>query len=185
MAWYKTFQTIQSPVLEFRNENRGAHNDQSDMTLFAYLPSGKYVGRLEYSVYQDEPHIQYIEVQKPLRRKGYGKAMMLELQRQFPDVEIDTGMSTEDGTAMLEKMKTKFLPNDVYIKLNDEKTKLSKRLEELQVQFDARDSMSPAEVEATRPQFNKMCEEWSRLDQRVWEIDEALARMKPGKTLFV
>lgn len=57
-------------------------------------------GRLDYTVYDGIPQISMIEVPEGMRRMGIGGELVRELQRRFPDTEIQWGMTTEDGAAL-------------------------------------------------------------------------------------
>ena len=43
---------------------------------------GKNIGYLDFSVYEDTPYIQMINVKEPYRRKGYATQMIKHLQKE-------------------------------------------------------------------------------------------------------
>ncbi len=68
----------------------------------SYTQDGKVVGTVEYGEYAGEPNIKMIEVAPEYRRQGIGKKLLQELQRKYPETEINFGMSTPDGTKLLD-----------------------------------------------------------------------------------
>lgn len=84
----------------------------------------KTVGYIEYSVYEDEPNIKYIEVNEESRRKGYGKKMIEKLQSMYPDSEINFGMLTDDGSKLYKSL-------DKEITINSDFDKKVKHLEKI------------------------------------------------------
>jgi hypothetical protein len=93
----------------FKNEMRGHHHGQSDMTLRAQIDN-ELVGLLHYVEYEGEPSISMIEVSPKFRRKGVARSLVYELQRMYPDREIDWGMTTDDGSMLYSSLKFKEVP---------------------------------------------------------------------------
>ena len=62
--------------LTFSDESVGYQNGQHDMVLVAYL-DGEMVGRLDYSIYDDIPHIKMLEVKKEFRRMGVNNSYQI------------------------------------------------------------------------------------------------------------
>lgn len=87
----------------FTTELTAAQDGQTNHTLTAVLPDGK-SGTLEYAVYQGRPSISMISVPESSRRHGIGTSLVQELQRQFPDTEIEWGMMTADGAALRDSL---------------------------------------------------------------------------------
>ena len=79
--------------------HRGTHHGQSDFTLTLHKGEAC-VGHLDYSVYGGVPAIQYLAVEHPHRRKGYGTRLVCALQADFPRQEIEWGSLTADGAAL-------------------------------------------------------------------------------------
>ena len=85
---------------------------------------GKNIGYLDFSVYEDTPYIQMINVKEPYRRKGYATQMIKHLQKEYPNSEIDFGMTTDDGTKLVNS-----LPFDTKVNIEyDKKVKQAKKL---------------------------------------------------------
>ena len=68
-----------------------------------YIEDGKIAGKLNYGEYNGEPNVKMIEVKPEYQRKGIGTKLLQELQKKYAGIEIDFGMSTPDGTKLLEK----------------------------------------------------------------------------------
>lgn len=91
-------------AIKFVDSSVGMQSGQMDMRLEARI-NGKRVGYLDYSVYNDEVSIKFIEGSK--QHKGVGKQLILKLQSLFPKTELNLGMSTTKGSAMLKQVKSK------------------------------------------------------------------------------
>lgn len=91
---------------------------------------GKDIGYLDFSVYEDTPYIQMINVKEPYRRKGYATKMIKQLQKQYPNSEIDFGMTTDDGTKLVNSLSFDTKVNIEYDKKVKQAKKLKKWLDE-------------------------------------------------------
>ncbi len=185
MLWYKESQAKDGSEIVFRDECRGAHHGQADMTLIAYSPPGTPVGYIEYSIYDDEVSIQYLHVAENKRRMGFGRALLIELQKKYPENGIELGIASKEGSALLGTMKRNWIPNKEYEKLKIEDASLRERIKVLEDKRDAWLASSAEEREVTRSQVLADGEEWNRIHDRFWEIEKELLDMKPGKNLFV
>lgn len=104
----RTYNQLKEEI-EITNNMLSHHSGQSDMLLSAIV-DGKVVGKLEYSDYKGEPAISFIEVPEAERRKGIATELLKELQSSYPNVDIDWGYTTEDGSALKEAI-TYEIPN--------------------------------------------------------------------------
>lgn len=118
--------------INFKNEMRGFHHGQSDMTLSAYI--GKdLAGIIDYTEYEKEPSISMIEVAPQFRRKGIARKLIYELQRLYPEKEIEWGMTTDDGGMLYNSLNFKEIPVfdvDRYNKLKSKFDQLTKTMEQ-------------------------------------------------------
>lgn len=72
-------------------ECTGSHHGQIDMIMNAYkgeIP----VGYMQYSIFEDAPHINNIEVMPSQRRRGIATRLLQNLQGQYPTFEIVWGI---------------------------------------------------------------------------------------------
>lgn len=174
----------EAPVLEavgltFRSECRGAHNGQSDMTLFAEQ-HGRTVGRIEYCLFNGEIHVQFITTAKHMRRKGVARSMAKQLQSEYPGVEIDWGMSTTSGTAFLDALKREFLENPDYSHLHAAYQQAKTEREVLQAEFDA---WIAADKGKLPPEMLLKGERMNELETLIWDLEDQLRDLKPGRWL--
>jgi ribosomal protein S18 acetylase RimI-like enzyme len=94
--------------LTFANIHEDSAHGEHYYTLAAYegLPDhenhSNIRGYIQYSDFQGEIYIKYIFVGKQYRRMGVATALMDELQKLYPDVEIDRGWATEEGNLFFE-----------------------------------------------------------------------------------
>lgn len=109
--------------IEIRDEVIDVYGEEfyKEMTL---IVDDKIVGCIQYTVYDDKPYIQMIKVAEDERRKGYGTKLIKALQKEYPNSEIDFGMTTDDGTKLVNS-----LPFDVNVNIEyDKKVKQAKKL---------------------------------------------------------
>jgi ribosomal protein S18 acetylase RimI-like enzyme len=95
---------------------------------------GEVVGTIEYSEYNGKPHIQMINVNQDYRRKGIAKKMLQDLQSRYPEIEINWGYTTEDGTKLYESVTEKVENPNFDSKLFNKAEKLKKQIKELEEQ---------------------------------------------------
>jgi hypothetical protein len=124
----------------FQNSSLDHHHGQTDMLLLA-MHGGVEVGRIEYSVYKGEPHIQHITVFE--HRQKIATKMLQHLQSLFPGIEIDWGGTTEEGTALKKSINFHKIPNKFVRRDKMRLAILKKRLKKIQYLFD---TASPEEI---------------------------------------
>ena len=119
--------------IEFYDELTGSRSGQKDMRLSAIIGNQK-VGFIDYTIYGNEVSIKFIEVNKNFRRQGVGKDLILKLQSLFPKTEIELGMLTGEGAALVNAVKSKLYVDKGRIKkiekLKKEYNKLKKKEEQ-------------------------------------------------------
>ena len=166
-------------ALTFKTDHRGAHSGQSDLTLRAY-DDGEEVGHIDYSVYQGEPAVQMISVPNK-RRRGYGTALVHQLQSEFPDTEISMGGLTDDGSALLAS-----IPHDVIH--NPEYEEKAAKLEQVKALLAHYQEISDTFDANPTPQGRRgllaVTDHWNDLHQEEWELEQALYDLQPSKRLF-
>ena len=106
------------PLIRIIDECTGAHSGQVDMVMSA-VEDEEVVGGLTYSIFEDVPHVSFIEVPEEHRRRGIGTMMLRHLQEQYPETEIQFGYTTDMGAAFLEAA-TYTVENDRYASLQSE-----------------------------------------------------------------
>ena len=163
--------------LRFVSECVGSYSGQLDMVLRAMV-GDEQVGYLKYCIYQDQPSVQYLFVDPKFRRQGYGRKLLLQLQSEFPDVEIKTGMATDEGSKLLEHTPSQFFPNTEYEELTATRKALQEQMQAIQLKFDAFYDGTGSSVSQQEASL------WQENDQKIWEIDQKLERLAPGKRLF-
>jgi hypothetical protein len=107
------------------------YDGQSNMRLLANV-GGKNVAGIDYTVYQGKPKISMIEVADDQRRKGYATSLLKQLQRQFPNTEIDFGMLTGDGDSLYKSLKFNDIPRQDIIDKQNQIKELELRLNEFE-----------------------------------------------------
>lgn len=89
---------MQAPAITIYEAVRGCHHGQMDCIL-AVMQGGQQLAYLDYSVFEDIPHIQMIETLSEQRR-GYASRLVRELQAKFPDQQIEWGYMTPEGICL-------------------------------------------------------------------------------------
>lgn len=98
-------------MIEIENRHLDYYCGQHDMALIATV-DGVHSGTLRYVVYEGEPSVSMIKVRKSMRKQGIGTALVVALQREYPDVAIKFGYLTEDGAALLKSIDWNVVVNE-------------------------------------------------------------------------
>lgn len=174
--------------IKISTESTDAYYGQVDMVKKATI-NGNLVGYLSYSVYEDKPHIQIIEVSPEYRRQGIATKLLKSLQKDFPGVSIDTGWRTPDGVSLFNKV-SKEVQNPEYTKLNLEKEKVQSRLKEIDKEWesfwDTFDNLqSEDERDKMRVYADKLQAEQDSLEYRIRDIEGKLDDLEPSFTYII
>jgi len=62
--------------------------------------SGRVVGAVDYSVYQDQANIKYIQVVPEFQRRNIGKRLIARLQVAYPKRPVYWGSTTDAGSRL-------------------------------------------------------------------------------------
>lgn len=101
-----------APSVEYWTDVHGYHHGQTDATIYA-TPVGQLrstenaVGRLPYSIYQGNAHVNHIWTHPDHLRKGIASGMFDHLLKDHKYHEIKWGMTTPDGTQLKKAMDAK------------------------------------------------------------------------------
>lgn len=139
----------------------------------------KLAGYVEYSVYNDVPAIQYIHTEDDFKRQGVATKLMQDLQRQYPDKEIEFGMTTPDGTKFLDSITYEVKNEKVAAQkkelqsLKDEMTRNEAELNRLYDKMD-NDMLSEAE----NKKLDKLGERWDELNDGIRNLEDDLWNKK-------
>lgn len=155
--------------IEILDESVDAHDGQIDMRLQAVVDDLT-VGMISYSIYQDVPNLNMIEVLENYRRQGIGTKMICYLQEQFPDTEIEWGMMTEDGAAFHDVV-TYSVENEDYMSRLERISEINLILEQNEKDWNAGVIFS---VERD--------EEWNDLQDEKDDLEKELSELKPQRT---
>lgn len=92
-------QPIRNKNLRFTVESTGTIGGQSDYEIGAW--DGENVkGMIQYSVYQNEVMIRFVQVLPNEQKKGIGQDLVKRLQQEYPDKVIEWGSLTEQGAKL-------------------------------------------------------------------------------------
>ena len=151
-------------------------------TYFAmsYTQDGKTVATLEYGEYDGKPNVKMIKVDPEYRRKGIATKLLQELQKKYPDTEIDFGMSTPDGTKLLDSITYDVTDEAVVAdrqKLKDLQTELNELQEKLDILYDTENL-----TEAQETEMHKLGDRWEEVYDAIRELEPTLRGKKATKT---
>lgn len=155
--------------LQFQNDNDDYSHGQSDNSLKAFL-GNKLVGIINYSEYENEPSVKMLEVKPEFRRQGIGTKLLQQLQKLYPNTEIDLGYASKEGDALLKTIKRKFIPNKKYTQLI---AKLEKYKEDKNRIMKKSESGDYSE--------NHLLND---LHDSIYDLEDQLHNLKPGKWII-
>ena len=115
---------------------------------------------------------------------GVAGAMVRELQREFPDQEIEWGMLTDDGAKFYESLSKQYIENPEFLDLKARLDGVLERLahhKRLGEEFDA--LCSPTEQQ--RREFLEAVNDWNDLHDERFELTQALYDVRPGRVMIL
>lgn len=150
----------------------GAYGDQVNMRS-EYTEGDASLGYVDWTIYNNEPSISYIEVNKDWRRRGIARKLLQDIQKQYPDTPINFGYTTEDGTHLLEGITYDVVDEEVKAKRNElkQKKKELSEIEDIWSDDDKVEAMSEAEKDS-------LDERTYTLEREIRDIEEAVSGKK-------
>lgn len=171
-----------APAGTFNDEVTAAYSGQTNHTLTVKDADGTPQGTLEYSDYQGVPAISMIDVPEGSRRQGYATQLVQELQRQYPDTEIEWGMQTGEGAALRQSLPQR-----------QEATEHAPAFERLAAARQERDERKAA-LDALHAKSNmsdddraeaaRLAKPLNGLHDEIHDLEYALLNKRPSKTLM-
>ena len=168
---------LEESEMSFKDSVRGSHSGQMDMTLDCYVGKNP-VGHIDYSVYNNEPHVQMIFTN--IKRKGYGKALLQQLQRMFPDTEIDLGYLTGQGKALIDSLDFEIIENPRVMDLENRLSEINAKLQDYSKKAEQLKKYSSEE----REEILASLSDWNDLTDEKDDIENELRDLKPVKRLI-
>mgnify|MGYP000650276504 CR=1 FL=1 len=170
------------PAIEITESTDAGPGGQINGTLRASV-GGTDGGRLDYTVYDGIPQISMIEVPDAMRRQGIGSDLVRELQRRYPDTEVQWGMMTDAGAALRRALPS--VTEDIAsVKAQQQELAgaIAQRDELLKVadEFQAIDRPTPAQREA----FAARVEPLNDLHDQIMRLQSELDGVRDSKTII-
>lgn len=147
-----------------KDMNLDVTGDQYDNSLRYYLDDGTLVGYLDYSEWKDYVTIKMIEVSQDYRGKGIGKKLVYDLQKRYPDTEIEWGSLTSDGAKLKNSLEYDYIPNEEYEKYSEELSKIKREMRRIEV--------------------SGVWDGWNELNDEKWRVEAELEDLTPGKKII-
>lgn len=180
----KLAEYIKGQPLKFKEELTGQKAGENFLVLYAY-DHDDVVGTVEYSTYREDLAIKMIRTrQESDKRKGIATEMAKELQRRYPNHEVIWGTTTGEGHQFLKALPRTFLRNEKYDDLEARLKALQAQQTKLQTIYDNWSSLHDTNKEKAdqlRPAVLKLNDTFNSVSDKIWEIEQELHTMKPGK----
>ena len=187
----RTSRKINSPLLmkigalTFKHEHRDYRYGQNYFVLFAF--NGKFcVGEIRYSVYEDGPYIDNIDVgnhvltnletkklmSERLRKatdptEYVGHEMLKYLQKLYPDKDLGVRHADAAKGLDFDEVETEYAP------LMDEKEALTKEQQNINQALEENSKRNVA-YQDWEDHYKKLMDRWNWIDDRLYEIEQAL-----------
>lgn len=158
--------------IETTDEVVDSYSGQTNSIKKAFV-DGKEVGTLEYVDYNGKPSISMINVDSEYRRQGVAEQMLSELQKEYPNKEIEWGTMTESG-AKLRDSVTKNIQNATVAAKKAELIKTKEQIKEFE---------SLSDDEAAKLS-EKEGDEWNSLYDKEIKLENELRNRKEFKKVI-
>lgn len=179
--WINLFEDFQ---LVSKVEARGFHNGQEDLTL-KFFVGRDVIGWIDYVLFDGEVSVQMIHVEPQYRRKGFGTEMLRNLQHRYPDTELDLGILTDDGAALIGSMKSREEPNGNISALLAERSALETKIASYHAAHDElMTHVGEPGFDALRDKFIEDVADWNDCHDRIAEIDAEIGNQRETKRIF-
>ena len=139
------------------------------------------IGYIQYGYYKGTVNIQMIKVSDAYRRQGIATKMMQYLQKQYPDTEINPGMTTPDGTEFFKNIFVE-VPSADKQKLFNRKTrweksyyKMAEELKGVEKELDDFYNTPDEDIsDEYREHIQAVADRWQELYDKMRDIDHKL-----------
>ncbi len=155
--------------LKILDEVIDSHHGQLDMVMTAYMGETP-VGTMQYSLYENIPHIAMIEVLPEHRRQGIAARLLRNLQAQYPETELEWGLLTDDGKALYDAI-TYSVENEEYTRRRSDYDDITLKYEEYEQRLNDGGILSPSEAD-----------DMNDLSDIQYRLENELAELRPTKT---
>ena len=160
-----------------------SHSGQNDFELQAYdRVSDAIVGTLEFTEYNGDVHINMIHVDENHRGHGVGKFMVTELQKEYPETELQWGLTTEDGQRLRQSLETVTVPSEYAEKFKrlQELITVRDKIENIFNDFDKMENPS----DKIKQQMFDLGNRMNDIHDEIYDLENELFDKKPTKTLI-
>lgn len=164
---------VKPPKTNITESTNGQSDGETYFTM-SYEQDGKVVGTVQYGEFEGKPNVKMIEVDPEYRRQGIGTKLLQELQKKYPDVEIDFGMATEDGSKLIESA--------TYSVENTEVTQKTARIEEIKQKLSEYDKGTEEFIENDIDVPEDYAADYNDLYDEMQVLEEEVRGKNPTKT---
>ena len=167
----------------FTTESVDGPRGQFNRKLRAHV-DGVVVGHIDYSEYEDVTQVTFIDVSENFRRNGYGTALVLKLQSDYPGIEIKWGLLTEDGAKFYESIPKFFIENEEYKAKSEELKSVMSKLSKYSALSDAFFRIQTP-TDEQREKFQALTSNWNDLHDLKDELNSYIFRNSSGTTILL
>ena len=97
MNWYTIAQSNEN--IKLSNGLLGSHSGQLDMRILAMdITTNIYVGGLDYTIFQDELTVKWVEVLPEYRHRGIATMMYDHMEKENPEATYKPSLTTPEGS---------------------------------------------------------------------------------------
>jgi GNAT superfamily N-acetyltransferase len=167
--------------IKFTDEVVSSYSGQDNHILTATVNDAP-VAYIEFSDYHDEPHVKYIYTHPDYARQGYATALLKELQRMYPNEEIDLGMTTDEGGKLVQSLN-----------FNEQSTEYTDKFKQLEQKKQERDKLQAdaekfydkdSHTEQEKQEFLAYIEPLNTLNDEIWDLEQEIYGKKPIKRII-
>lgn len=164
--------------LTFENRLMDFYLGQHCFKLIAKDLNDKELGEIAYILYKKEVHVQMISAH--LKRQGVGSALVLELQKLYPEISIEFGYVTDEGIALLDSLEWRTVENEDVLNAISERDNLQSTLKEYEKLVESAPNFTTKQKQA----ILNAVDDWNDIQDRVDELEKFLA-VTPASSRFV
>lgn len=168
-------------AVSFKNTVENSYRGQIDATITANV-NGEQAGYLSYSVYNDVPAIKMIWVAPEHRRKKLAIQMLKQLQKEYPNSEIEWGYTTDDGTQLKRNIKFRTEPNVDVIQAMEKLDGIRSKLKQMNYKLER---LQKTDIEAARRYAQTVGDRWNKLNDMEYKLENQLSVMGKPYSQFI
>lgn len=99
---------LQISDVKIHNWHTNSYKNQHNFTIYATIGEKDIViGKLDYVIFENKPHISWIEVVPEYQKMGIAEKMIAKILEEYDYKDISWGMLTPPGSKLKQKLDKK------------------------------------------------------------------------------